>query len=222
MPEEPLTPANESSQELRPPRLLVTPSRNTRGLWVAGGVLALLGLALLAAWWLQPSQPKEPPLSEEYPNLLKEFAKARPSRPFIVVDTAANRLYLRKGDTVLLEAPCSTGSGLKLVTDQKNWTFQTPRGSFKVISKTQDPVWRKPDWAFLEEGEPPPRNESERYEKGVLGEYALGIGDGYFIHGTLYTRLLGRNVTHGCIRLGEEELEYLARTVPMGTRVFIF
>ncbi len=222
MPEEPLTPPSAAGEDLRPPNLLVSSPRTARGVWAAAAALTTLGLVLLAAWWFRPSVPAEPPLSEDYPKLLKEFAKARPASLFIVVDTAANRLYLRKGDRVLLEAPCSTGSGLKLVTDRKDWTFQTPRGSFRVISKTQNPVWRKPDWAFLEEGEPPPRNESERYEKGVLGEYALGIGDGYFIHGTLYTRLLGRNVTHGCIRLGEEELEFLARTVPMGTRVFIF
>ena len=46
-----------------------------------------------------------------------------------------------------------------------------------------------------------PTNAADRVEQGVLGEYALGFGKGYFIHGTLYTRLLGKNVTHGCIRL---------------------
>lgn len=141
---------------------------------------------------------------------------------FIVIDTASNRLYLRRGDDVLLEAVCSTGSGVQLVAGEKHWTFRTPRGAFRVISKTRNPIWRKPDWAFLEEGEPVPKHDRDRFERGVLGEYALGIGDGYFIHGTLYTRLLGTNVTHGCIRLGAKDLAYLARTVPMGTRVYIF
>lgn len=203
-------------------RTLVPASAKTRGAFAALGGMAVLVLLLLLAWWLRPVPAPETPLPENFAQLQKDFAKSRPSAMFVVVDTAANRLYLRKGDRVLLEAPCSTGSGLKLVTDQRDWTFQTPRGSFRIISKTENPVWRKPDWAFLEEGEAPPADESERYERGVLGEYALGIGDGYFIHGTLYSRLLGRNVTHGCIRLGEAELEYLARTVPMGTRVYIF
>ena len=39
----------------------------------------------------------------------------------------------------------------------------------------------------------------------MMGDYALGIGSGYFIHGTLYKRLLGRNVSHGCVRLGDED-----------------
>jgi len=61
------------------------------------------------------------------------------------------------------------------------------------------PSWVKPDWAFIEEGEDIPKNYYDRIEEGVLGDYALEIGNGYFIHGTLYTRLLGKSVTHGCI-----------------------
>jgi L,D-transpeptidase YbiS len=55
-----------------------------------------------------------------------------------------------------------------------------------------------------------------------MGDYALGLGNGYFIHGTLYKRMLGRNVSHGCVRLGDEDLAHLYRNVPIGTRVFIF
>ncbi len=56
----------------------------------------------------------------------------------------------------------------------------------------------------------------------MLGRYALGFGNGYFIHGTLYTRLLGTNVTHGCIRLGDADLEHIFKTVPLGATVFIY
>jgi L,D-transpeptidase YbiS len=55
-----------------------------------------------------------------------------------------------------------------------------------------------------------------------MGDYALGIGNGYFLHGTLYTRLLGRNVTHGCVRIGDADLEYLYKNVPLGTKVYLF
>ena len=40
-----------------------------------------------------------------------------------------------------------------------------------------------------------PTNPEQRFESDVLGDYALGFGKGYFIHGTLYARLLGKNVT---------------------------
>jgi L,D-transpeptidase YbiS len=42
------------------------------------------------------------------------------------------------------------------------------------------------------------------------------------IHGTLYTRLLGRSVTHGCIRLGPDDLQAVWDAAPIGTPVFIF
>ena len=55
-----------------------------------------------------------------------------------------------------------------------------------------------------------------------MGDYALGIGRGYFLHGTLYKRLLGRNVSHGCVRLGDEDLEFLFKTATLGTKVIIY
>ena len=90
----------------------------------------------------------------------------------------------------------------------------------QLIAK--DPVWTMPDWAFIEEGEDLPRNWSDRIDKASLGDYALYLGDGYMIHGTLYQRYLGRNVTHGCIRLGDADLEFTYRNVPVGTLVFMY
>jgi hypothetical protein len=80
-------------------------------------------------------------------------------------------------------------------------------------------VWHKPDWAFIEEGLPvPPRGHSSRYEPNVLGEYALTLGDGYMIHGTLYQRLIGSPVTHGCVRILDEDLEVVYKTLPVGAK----
>jgi L,D-transpeptidase YbiS len=150
---------------------------------------------------------------------------AAPKGPYIVVDTAQNRVYLRNGNRTLYSAVASTGSGARL-QDPRNptngWVFDTPRGVFTISSKIKNPAWNKPDWAFIEEGEPIPTKLKDRIATGVLGDYALGFGNGYFIHGTLYTRMLGTNVTHGCIRLGDEPLEYLFHNVPLGTTLIIF
>ena len=102
--------------------------------------------------------------------------------------------------------------------------FSTPRGEFKVQNRLETPLWRKPDWAFIEEGEPVPgkKDAAERFEEGMLGEFALAFGDGYLIHGTLYTRLLGKSVTHGCVRLGAEDLRAVYESAPLQTRVLIF
>jgi L,D-transpeptidase YbiS len=141
------------------------------------------------------------------------------------VDTARNRLYVKRRDSVLLDAVVSTGSGTVLDhpdQPERRWVFDTPRGAFAVQSKLVNPAWVKPDWAFLEEGRAIPARVAERVETGILGEYAFGFGNGYFIHGTLYTRMLGRNVTHGCIRLNDDDLRAVNQLADIGTPLIIF
>lgn len=164
-------------------------------------------------------------LKVRYRSLTKQLAHLRPSQPYIVVDTARNHLYVKQRDAVVLDAIASTGSGTMLDKPGEakgQWIFDTPRGEFAVQSKLVNPVWVKPDWAFIEEGRDIPTSDLERVESGVLGEYALGFGKGYFIHGTLYTRLLGKNVTHGCIRLNDEDLKTVYNLAKVGTPIMIF
>ena len=153
-----------------------------------------------------------------------DIAKLKPPKKYIVIDTHANLIYYRTEDDVLFKAVCSTGSGGELVdtTSGRKWVFSTPRGVFKVNSKLVDPWWRKPDWAFIEEEETIPKDESERYDPEMLGQFAMGFGNGYFIHGTIYQRLLGVSVTHGCVRVGDEDLKKLFDMVTIGTPVYVF
>ena len=157
-------------------------------------------------------------------HLRETLGGLHPQGIYVVIDTGRSTLYLRDKKRVISEAVASSGSGSILVepNGRRKWVFDTPRGEFKVESKTRHPVWRKPDWAFIEEGKPIPKNVADRLEEGAMGDYALGFGTGYFIHGTLYTRLLGRNVTHGCVRLGDEDLKAVYRAADIGTKVYIF
>ncbi len=163
-------------------------------------------------------------LTSENEALARELEGFRPSGIYIVIDTANNRLYMKKDNETLLDAVCSTGSYSRLdAPDGRSWFFHTPRGKFRILGKKQNPVWVKPDWAFVEEAEPiPGATHPDRYEPYVMGDYALSFGNGYYIHGTLYRRLLGQSVTHGCVRLGDEELEQVYRTAPTGTPIFIY
>lgn len=156
--------------------------------------------------------------------LQKRIDRLSPFEAYIVIDSGNNLLFLKKGLNTIREAVISCGSGniLEEPGGRRRWVFDTPRGVFEVKSKIVDPYWLKPDWAFIEEGEKIPKELEDRIEAGVLGDYALGFGNGYFIHGTLYTRLLGRNVTHGCIRVGDEDLKALYTASSIGTKVFIF
>lgn len=164
-------------------------------------------------------------LQGKYKTLSTQLSKLRPSQPYILVDTARNRLYVKRHGEVVLDAIASTGSGTildKPGNDANQWIFDTPRGEFLVQSKLTKPTWIKPDWAFIEEGIGVPQNAADRAEEGVLGDYALGFGKGYFIHGTLYTRLLGKNVTHGCIRLNDSDLKGVYTLARVGTPIMIF
>ena len=164
-------------------------------------------------------------LQDRYRNLSKKISQLAPHQTYIMVDTARNRLYVKRRSEVLLDAVASTGSGTildKPGDGQGQWIFDTPRGEFVVQSKLTNPVWVKPDWAFIEEGLAVPQNPAERVEPGVLGEYALGFGKGYFIHGTLYPRLLGKSITHGCIRLNDDDLRSVYRLTHVGTPILIF
>ena len=164
-------------------------------------------------------------LQGRYRSLSKQLTQLMPTQPYILVDTARNHLYIKRRDLVMVDALASTGSGTILDKPgeaKEQWIFDTPRGEFNVQSKLINPVWVKPDWAFVEEGLEVPRSQMDRLESGVLGEYALGFGKGYFIHGTLYPRLLGKNVTHGCIRLNDEDLKTVYRVAKVGTSIMIF
>lgn len=164
-------------------------------------------------------------LRAQHAALKRQLASYAPTDAYIVVDTARNRLYVKRREAVLLDAVVSTGSGTILDhpdQPERRWVFDTPRGAFAVQSKLVNPSWVKPDWAFLEEGRTIPANAAERVETGILGEYALGFGNGYFIHGTLYTRMLGKNVTHGCIRLNDDDLRTVNRLADIGTPLIIF
>jgi L,D-transpeptidase YbiS len=91
-----------------------------------------------------------------------------------------------------------------------------------VLRKLRNPAWRRPDWSFIESGEPIPDDPGDRIEYGALGEFALDFGDGYLIHGTLYERLLGRSVSHGCIRLGRDDLREVYASTRIGTPIYIY
>ncbi len=147
-----------------------------------------------------------------------------PSGSAILIDSAANQIYLLQGSKIVIQDKCSTGTGFELTDESGNrtWTFDTPRGYFKVIGKAEDPVWYRPDWAFIEEGEPIPKNHADRAVANVLGDYAIAFGDGYFIHGTLYTRMLGTSVTHGCVRVGDDTLKKIFNSVQTGTPIWIY
>ena len=141
----------------------------------------------------------------------------------ITVDVSTNQAYLFQDGQLVRKSPAATASGKFLKQGRKLWYFHTPRGRHQVVRKIVDPIWTKPDWAFIEEGQPvPPANSPVRKIKGHLGKYALDLGEGILIHGTDEKNSIGKYASHGCIRLPNSMLKELYRSADVGTEVFIF
>jgi lipoprotein-anchoring transpeptidase ErfK/SrfK len=164
-------------------------------------------------------------LGKDVQRLSRKFTNYTPGQSYIVINTTDNRFFLYRNKKLVREGFCSSGSYTRLSTADGNreWIFKTPKGQFWIQQKITKPLWIRPDWSFVEEGLPiPPPNDESRFEFGVLGDYAMSLGDGYLMHGTLYKRFLGMPVTHGCVRLNDEDLEAIYNTLNIGSKVFIF
>jgi len=140
----------------------------------------------------------------------------------VVIDLDENRLHFMQGELTLWSAPVGTGTGMRVITEDNDWDFSTPTGTFEVQFKERDPVWIAPDWYFAENNLPvPPANHTSRYMRGTLGVAAVYISPHLAIHGTQRPDLIGQRVSHGCIRLENRYALRLFHNVQIGTEVII-
>ena len=102
--------------------------------------------------------------------------------------------------------------------------WETPLGSTSVVSKVKDPSWYPPQSVRDEhaaDGRPLPRIVPPGPDN-PLGSYAMRLGlPGYLIHSTNRPAGVGMRVTHGCIRMFPEDIEYLFPNVDVNTPVQI-
>jgi lipoprotein-anchoring transpeptidase ErfK/SrfK len=68
----------------------------------------------------------------------------------------------------------------------------------------------------------PPVNTKQRHYDKVLGKYRLEMGNGYGIHGTDEPDKLGQSVSHGCVRLGDDDIAKLYQIANVGDTVIIY
>lgn len=121
--------------------------------------------------------------------------------PFnILVSKSQNILLLKSDEEIFKTYIVSTG---------KNNC--TPVGTFKVINKLANPTWFKAGAVVPAES---PEN--------VLGTRWMGFDlAGYGIHGTTEPKELGKQVTQGCVRLSNTDVEELYSIIPVGTEVTV-
>ncbi len=118
----------------------------------------------------------------------------------IYVDKSQNTLMLKSDDEILKVYSVSTGAN-----------NSTPVGVFKIINKLQDPVWYKAGAVI------PPESPDN-----ALGSRWLGFDlTGYGIHGTVQPDKIGQQITSGCVRMRNSDVEELYKIVPVNTEVTV-
>ncbi|HVR33809.1 MAG TPA: L,D-transpeptidase [Acidimicrobiia bacterium] len=149
--------------------------------------------------------------------------EAPETSPLVTVDVSTNTAYLFLAGELVTKARVATGSDTLLRKGARVWLFRTPRGRHQVVRKIVDPVWTKPDWAFVEEGRKiPPADSAQRRVRGKLGKFALDLGGGILIHGTDDPKSFGQRASHGCIRMPHAMLKQVFALSDVGMDVYIF
>jgi lipoprotein-anchoring transpeptidase ErfK/SrfK len=118
----------------------------------------------------------------------------------VFVDKSQNVLILKDGNDIVRVYNVSTGAN-----------NSTPVGTFKIVTKLENPVW------FNKGIVVPPESP-----ENVLGTRWMGFDiPGYGIHGTVEPKAIGQQVTAGCVRMLNEQVEELYSILPAGTEVVV-
>jgi lipoprotein-anchoring transpeptidase ErfK/SrfK len=123
---------------------------------------------------------------------------AEPARR-IVISIAGRKLALIEGGEVVKVYPIAVGAK----------ATPSPTGVFKIANRIPHPTWYGPHHNIVPPGKANP-----------LGTRWMGLTHrGYGIHGTNDPRSIGRNVSHGCIRMRKADVEELFEIVKVGDSV---
>ena len=102
--------------------------------------------------------------------------------------------------------------------------WETPLGKTSIVAMAKDPAWYPPQSVRDEhaaDGDPLPRIVPPG-PANPLGTRALRLGlPGYLIHGTNRPAGVGMRVSHGCVRMFPEDIEFLFERIKVKTPVRI-
>jgi L,D-transpeptidase ErfK/SrfK len=139
------------------------------------------------------TQPILPNISEQNINLLLVLKQ--------------RKLYVYKSNILQASYPVAIG--------KHGW--ETPTGKFIVISMVENPVWENPFDSSKEVIPPGLQNP--------LGERWIGFWtdgkDEIGFHGTYKRDSVGKAVSHGCVRMYNEDVKKLYNFVKIGTPVIV-
>jgi L,D-transpeptidase ErfK/SrfK len=128
----------------------------------------------------------------------------------IVINLPERRLYYFDSPQGALSFPVTVG--------KEGW--ETPEGVTYIANKRVDPTWTVPD--KIREEDPTLPAVVPPGPDNPLGKYAMDLGfPGIRIHGTNNPKSIGRQSSHGCIRMYPADIEKLFNLVPLKTKVTI-
>ena len=124
-------------------------------------------------------------------------------------------VHKRARSSIAARGGSSSGTATRLVRSGKVAVgapgAETPLGLFYVTDKFDPAI--DPDWAIL---------GAYAFETSAYSKLTDWPGGGIVgVHGTPWPNLLGQAVSHGCIRLRNDDVEFLRNRVPLGTPVKI-
>jgi hypothetical protein len=125
------------------------------------------------------------------------------------------REYGLKVATLSLSKPYPISAGRKIMFQDGEAGVMDPDSGFMLLPLEEEIVFD--NTLFV-----PPVGSKNRAVQGALGKYKLDTGGGVLMHGTPHQNSIGQAVTHGCMRLRDEDIEWLYQYVPVGTRIYIY
>jgi L,D-transpeptidase-like protein len=114
-----------------------------------------------------------------------------------------------------LNKPYPISGGRKIMFQDGEAGVMHPDSGFALLPLEEEIVFDRT--LFI-----PPVNSKNRKVQGELGKYKLDTGGGVLMHGTPHQNSIGQAATHGCLRLRDEDIEWLYQYVPVGTKVYIY
>ena len=114
-----------------------------------------------------------------------------------------------------LNKPYPISGGRKIMFQDGEAGIAHPDSGFMLLPLEEEIVFD--NTLFI-----PPVGSKNRAVQGELGKYKLDTGGGVLLHGTPHLTSIGKAATHGCMRLRDEDIEWLYQYVPVGTKVYIY
>ncbi len=189
--------------------------RGVQWLWRQGRLLTSLGLGFLVLEWIMvpmvawtntPNWRDWAIQSGQIRNTAVNNAPLTPQSQtlWLELDLTRRRVTLYQGQTIRKSYPVAVG--------KPGW--ETPVGNFIIKEMIRNPDWKNPfNGNVLRAGHP--RNPLGRRWIGFWTDGEDWIG----FHGTPDPQYIGQAVSHGCVRMNNQDIEELFESVAVGIPV---